>query len=574
MLAAGATVATAVAKPGDLDPAFGTGGKVLTDFGSSDMLADISPVMLSGKILVAGKAGNDFGVMRYNADGTPDSFFGGNGKVTTDFFGGKSDDAKCVGVASAGISLFNIVMLAAGGQAFNGSNYDFAIARYDATNGSLVNAFDGDGKVTTNFGGYEAVNRMVLQVTQTGGKFVIPTIKIVAGGITDHNNDFDNFDIALARYNADGSLDGGFGSGGKVTTDISGDDDYLFDMIAQPDLAVLVGGVATSGGDRLFLLMRYDKFGVLDNSFGTLGKVVVNFPGTHEADCLALAAQADGKIIAAGETNPDSLLVVTRLNTDGTVDETFGTAGKVVIPASSPISMAGISKGGIAVQPDGKILLTGFVKTNGPGYAFGIVRLKSNGSPDPSFGKGGRVTTSFGGIQDFAVRPIVRGDGAIVAAGSSQQTGGYDFALACYKTAQADARLSFDTKVELGDNIYNLTGAGQTKTTGIPRDGGRKTFLIGIQNERALADSITVHGTAGNDQFGIKYLHDGANVTNPVVNGTLNTGPLDPGKIYLLKAQITAETSRKDKSRTFSIRASSAADASGSDRVFIKAESN
>ncbi len=127
--------------------------------------------------------------------------------------------------------------------------------------------------------------------------------------------------------------------------------------------------------------------------------------------------------------------------------------------------------------------------------------------------------------------------------------------------------------MKLGDNRYSLTGAGQTKTIAIPRDGGRKSLFVGIQNERPLADSFAVRGTAGNDRFKVKYFHGESNVTASVVNGTLNTGPLNPGAIYLLKAQITAETSRKGKSRTFSIRADSAANPEGSDRVFIKAES-
>ncbi|MES2920724.1 MAG: hypothetical protein V4819_04225 [Verrucomicrobiota bacterium] len=572
VLATGMALTTPVlAKPGDLDPAFGTAGKVATDFGGVEIAADVSPVILNGKMIVAGRAGNDFGVMRYNADGSPDSSFGAGGKVTTDF-SGKSDEAFCVGVGSAGVSLFNIVVVVAGGQAFNGSNYDFAIARYDSTNGSPVTGFDGDGEVTTNFGGYEAVKRIVLQVTQGTGPVMLPTIKIVAGGITDHNNDFDNFDFALARYNAAGVLDGTFGVGGKVTTDIGGEDEFLFAMLPQPDLGILAGGTTTSGGKRFFLLVRYDKFGNLDNSFGTLGKAVVNFPGTDGADCLALAAQADGKIIAAGETSPGSLLVVTRLNTDGTVDETFGTAGKVVIPAAIAASLTSLTD--IALQADGKILLAGQAAgAGGVGSDLGLVRLNNDGSPDLSFGKGGRVATDFGGINESAARPVVRSDGTIVVAGRTDHGGNHDFVLACYQTAQADARLGFDSRVKLGDNRYNLTGSGQTQKTGIPRDGGRKTVLIGIQNERPLTDSFTVRGTPGNDLFKVKYLHNGANVTNAMVNGTLNTGTLNPGAIYLLKAQITAETSKKGKSRTFSVRGDSAFSPNGSDRVLIKAES-
>ncbi|MCA1480965.1 delta-60 repeat domain-containing protein, partial [Bradyrhizobium sp. NBAIM08] len=151
--------------------------------------ADISPVILGGKMVVGGRAGNDFGVMRYNSDGSPDSTFGTGGKVTTDFFGGTTDNAFCVGVVSAGTQILNnnIVVVAAGGHAFNGSNFDFAIARYNPISGVPVTSFDGDGKVTTDFGGSDAVNRMLFQVTPGSGKGGLPNVQIVAGGYTDNN---------------------------------------------------------------------------------------------------------------------------------------------------------------------------------------------------------------------------------------------------------------------------------------------------------------------------------------------------------------------------------------------------
>src|SRR6266536_6144139 len=181
-LVAAALPGAAVAAAGALDPTFGIGGEVTTDFGGSDSAQAVA-IQSDGKILAAGLSGaGDFALARYNADGSLDPSFGSGGKVTTDF--GGFDLALGVALQSDG-------KIVAAGQ--GGSSFDFALARYNA-DGSLDTSFGSGGKVTTDFGVFDAATAVAIQ--RDG--------KIVATGST-FSSGFQQF--ALARYNADGSLD-------------------------------------------------------------------------------------------------------------------------------------------------------------------------------------------------------------------------------------------------------------------------------------------------------------------------------------------------------------------------------
>src|SRR5262249_6143539 len=112
-----------------------------------------------------------------------------------------------------------------------------------------------------------------------------------------------SFDFALARYNADGTLDAAFGTGGKTTTDFFGNSDQVSAIGIQSDGKIVAAGFSANcnvGND--FALARYTTAGVLDSTFGTGGKVTTDFIGGDDR-ALAVAIQSDGKIIAAGSTN-------------------------------------------------------------------------------------------------------------------------------------------------------------------------------------------------------------------------------------------------------------------------------
>jgi uncharacterized delta-60 repeat protein len=219
--------------------------------------------------------------------GALDPTFGVGGKVTTDFAG-------IFDVAMALQADGKIVVV---GDSVVGGFGDFALARYNA-DGTLDDSFGTSGKVTTDFGGDE--DRAFDVAIQANGRIVV----------VGHSVAGDAVDFALARYNADGSLDDGgpndstpadtFGTSGKVTTDFGGTIDLATSVVLQADGKIVVAGSTFGGGSEDFALARYNADGTLDDGFGTSGKVTTDFGGSDRATSVAL--QTDGKIVVAGST--------------------------------------------------------------------------------------------------------------------------------------------------------------------------------------------------------------------------------------------------------------------------------
>jgi uncharacterized delta-60 repeat protein len=184
--------------------------------------------------------------VRYNADGSLDTGFDGDGKVTT-AIGASTDYGYSVIQQSDG-------KLVVAGTSYNGSSYDFALVRYNA-DGSLDASFDGDGIVTTAIGAANDYAQSVIQ--QADGKLV------VAG----YSYNGSNYDVALVRYNTDGSLDTGFDGDGKVTTAIGTGYDEGYSVIQQADGKLVVAGTSYNGSSNDFALVRYNADGSLDASF-------------------------------------------------------------------------------------------------------------------------------------------------------------------------------------------------------------------------------------------------------------------------------------------------------------------
>jgi uncharacterized delta-60 repeat protein len=423
------------AAAGDLDSTFGDGGEVVTlmpDRGWADQIA-IQP---DGKLVVSGFDGKDnvtdFGIVRYNTDGSLDTTFGpdGTGIVITDF--GGQDYARAVILQPDGKIL-------AGGSGAN----DFAMARY-STDGTLDPTFGVGGKVTTDFAGSQDVIRgLVLQ----------PDGKIVAAGFSGTNA---NFNFALARYNSDGSLDTTFGTNGLLTTDFGAVDEGR-GVVLQADGKIVVAGLTRQSvtvGD--FALARYLANGTLDTTFGTGGKLTTDF-GAYEV-ARAIVLQPDGKIVAGGYSGccggglprtgqgdadlaadglapvSESDYAVARFNSDGSLDTTFGPdhTGKVTTDLGNTADHAR----GVALQADGKIVLAGNSETlTDPTVDhFSLARYNTDGTLDTTFGTSGVVLTEIGSGQQQGARDVkVQADGKIVTAGIIQATGGgFNFALARY----------------------------------------------------------------------------------------------------------------------------------------------
>jgi uncharacterized delta-60 repeat protein/LPXTG-motif cell wall-anchored protein len=425
---------------GTLDTTFGVNGKVATNIGAQPSIdRAISLAMQSdGKFIIAGDtnigSSLDFSAVRYNADGTLDTTFGTGGKVTADFNNtGDNDFGRTVLVQSDG------KILLVGHSEVTGS-IDFAAVRFN-TNGTLDNTFGTAGKVTADIGNNSS-DQVMSAILQTDGKILIV-------GSSRVNNEWD---FAIARFNTDGTLDNTFGTAGKTTTDL-GTDDWGHSVAVQTDGKIVLAGYSWMTDHNDFAVLRYNTNGTLDNAFGTGGKVTT-FIESSEAYSVML--QADGKILVSGVSynNSTSYFAVARYNTNGTLDNTFGTGGKVTTDFDNNRSEAMA----ITSQADGKIILAGTAYI-GSTYAYAVARYNTNGSLDNTFGTGGKVTTVFN-VTSNAFSLALQADGRIIVAGTSDD----DFLATRYYSAPPAGPVAPTTSTSSTSSTTTTTIAPTTTT--------------------------------------------------------------------------------------------------------------
>lgn len=451
-----------LAKPGALDLGFGQAGRVITSMAGSRGRASGMALQNDGKILVAGafSSGNnyDFALLRYQKDGTLDGSFGTQGMVTTPL-GTLQDYGRSVVVQGDG-------KIVVAGDSFNGTNSDFALVRYEA-DGRLDASFGNGGKVITGIRNNSGeIGRSV--ALQRDGKILI-------AGYTD--NGTVNQDIALVRYGANGALDPTFGNGGKVTTDISGKDDYGTSAAVQSDGKILVAGYSdTNDGTTDFLLMRYLADGTLDTSFGNGGKVVTAV-GPYYGSAQWAILQGDGKILVTGSTSKGSIddfdFALVRYLSNGTLDTAFGNGGKVVTDLADGSDDSAQS---VALQSDGRIVVAGS-SNNGGNYDFAVVRYNADGTLDSTFGYAGKILTPIGASDDFAWSVAVQNDGKIVIAGDTRNGSSYDFALVRYHGA-TEPEIAVEQPA--GNNLVD--GSAAVDFGALALDGGPASLTFTVKN--------------------------------------------------------------------------------------------
>jgi len=485
----GFSLSTSLLKDGDLDVIFGTGGKIITDFGGTDQGNAIA-LQKDGKIVVAGTSINNFAVARYNTDGSLDSTFGTGGKVITDF--GKDDLGQAVALQKNG-------KIVVAGTSDAGGDNDFAIARYN-TDGSLDLTFGAGGQVTTDFGGENDFGNAV--VLQKDGK-------IVVAGRSDTGGE--GFDFAVARYNMDGSLDLTFGDGGKVTTDFGGSD-FGNAVVLQKDGKIVVAGFSADD----FAVARYNTDGSLDMSFGDDGQVTTDFGGSDFGNAVVL--QKDGKIVVAGSSADD--FAVVRYNTDGSLDSTFGTGGKVIT------DFGGADFGNaIAMQKDGKIVVAGTSDLD-----FAIARYNTDGSLDSTFGTGGKIITDFGGT-DRGNAIALQKNGKIVVAGRSNAGGNNDFAIARYVVFKRGVAVRSCIAEENGEDGFNIAGSTYNVRDSVAIHNVADGFLLEsltdscqlLSNEALQNNNIGIENLGIDNQIFNNRAHD--NAGGDYVGVPLTEGP-------------------------------------------------
>jgi uncharacterized delta-60 repeat protein len=386
--------ASLLAKPGDLDPSFGEGGRVFVDFvGDTDAAATVI-LQPDGKLLV-GRANDatddDFSIVRLNADGSLDPSFGRDGRTTLDVPG------------------------------VNGTAY------------------------------------VVLR--QADGR-------IVAAGTVRDVTASDDSNFGLARYNEDGSVDASFGVDGVVTHDLGGRGDAIHALVQQADGRLVAAGRSDGGSNASsdMALVRFESNGSVDRSFGANGVVVVNFYESNGYDELnGLVQQSDGALLAAGSAAPSNPyttqdIALLRLLPGGTLDPSFGDHGRLALKLSDPSGQGAGSvaaAGAVTLAPDGKIVLSGSGTVSVWDYGVCaplIARLNADGTPDVTFGIDGTawIDLDCAYLRDLAIAP----DGGFYAAGTSYHGYGSDHIVArVTSTGQLDPAFGFDgvAVIDVGD---------------------------------------------------------------------------------------------------------------------------
>jgi len=443
-----------------LDASFDTDGKVTTPVADGLNLVYDMALQSDGKIIAVGYAlsgvNYDVAVARYNTDGSLDVSFNTTGIKVIDL--GSNDDIAY----SVAIQTDNKIIIA--GSKGNGSNTDFLLMRFN-TDGSADNTFDTDGEVTTMFDvSYECAYDVAIQ---SDGK-------IVAAGAAFMDT---IYNFAIARYNTNGSLDAGFGTGGKVTTILSNGDEARAMVIQADGKIVLTGTSKQADFSIAFGVARYNTNGTLDATFNATGKVITSVT-TYNDTPQAIALQSDGKILVAGKGTPvgPEQFAVVRYTTTGALDVTWNGTGMVTTAFGSTWDEARA----VVIQSDGKVIAGGLANVSG--MKFAMVRYNTDGTPDGTFGTGGKMTTPFGSSSSIWTM-LIQPDSKVLAAGYSGAAADYDFGL---------ARFGPDTK----PNNINEFGIGTNNVSVYPNPFTTNViFKYGLQSsEKVSIQLIDIEG--------------------------------------------------------------------------------
>jgi len=412
-------------------------------------------------------------VARYQVQAAPgdlDPRFGHDGVAFTDF-SQNTELAYSVAVQADG----KIVLC---GQSGVSPNLHSALARYNP-NGRLDSTFGTGGKVVVTFN--PASDYLYAVAIQSDGK-------IVAAGSSNTTA------FLLARFNANGSLDRAFGTNGSVETTFGDQGAEARGIVVQADGKIIVVGVSGAGAYselNNFVLARFNSDGSLDQAFGSGGKVKTHFPGVDNTGSTATSVglQPDGKLVVGGyrkesDRTPHEFALA-RYNSNGTLDSSFGQAGKVM----TRVGLGDAYSFSIVIQSNGRIVLAGYSSTS-LDHDFSLVGYTANGTLDSTFGNGGIVTTDFSdGTDDIAYAMTVQPDGKLVVAGRTGEYPENDFALARYRNnGQLDQTFGMGGKV-----VNDFSSIDEA-------------FGVAIQNGRIVVAGIAFPNGANLDFAVARYL--------------------------------------------------------------------
>ena len=453
----GAFEVTRLTSAGALDTSFGTNGFGQQGVGSASGLAHALGVQADGKIVVAGTGGISgapaVAAARFNANGTNDTGFGSSG-VAIHQFTSAADEGNGLVILGSG----EIVVA---GTAGTPGSHDSLLAGF-TSGGALDGAFGTSGSVVVDAGSQQSAGHA--SALQSDGKLV------VAGFVRPTPTSPSVTATLVARYDTDGSLDTTFGTGGTVQLA----PDMANAVAIQSDGRIVVSGWAqgTFGGNpaHRIAVSRLLSNGTLDSSFGSGGTTYVA-PSSDIEEANSVAIQGDGKIVVGGLGRNGSFLdaLFVRFNTDGSLDTSFGTSGKAFVAMSTGDDRVNA----IAIQGDGKIVGAGWGDVSSSQDSVMLARLDTNGSVDSGFGTAGVATTSIGTTTSNANAIALQGDGKIVIGGQwfNPSSTTDDFLVARYNTnGTIDGTFgsggSVTTDVGNHNRIYSLLVLPNGKITG------------------------------------------------------------------------------------------------------------
>lgn len=407
----------------------------------------------------------------YSQDGTLDSLFGENGFVTTSF-GTGHDAGFAISVQPDG------KIVVAGQSGANVMQSSIALARY-LPDGSLDNSFGAAGKVVTSVGSNNQAYATCLAITPAG--------KILAGGNAYHDSDHY---FTLVQYQSNGNLDQGFGAGGVVLTNVVDGDNFIESIAVLPDGKIMVAGHSEkSFSDSDFSMARYFPDGSLDPSFGSGGILSFSF-GLSNDYCRAMAIQADGKIVLAGNSGtPGNFdFALARFHSDGSLDESFGDNGRVITDFGGQTEYLS----SVVIQDDGKILVGGHAGSYME-YDLAMARYNTDGTADLSFGNGGKVFLSIGEKGETINALDLQADGKILAAG--------DYSDGIYSKV-------FLTRVLSQGDLDSGFGAGGIATTSFGNFHDWAGAIAVLPDAKALLAGSSMNDQSNYDMALARYLID------------------------------------------------------------------
>jgi uncharacterized delta-60 repeat protein len=436
----------ASAAPGDLDSTFNGTGIVVTPVPTSDGSATSVVVQSDGKIVAAGSVsnGSDFDFALVRYDAL--------GALDTTFGGGDGIVTTAVGAGDDEIK--GLIQQSDGKLVAVGSSFD---AAFESSTLTLVRYLE-DGTPDPDFGGGDGKVTTAVSSSFDEGLAVIEQSdhKLVVTGYADT-------DVVVVRYGTDGTPDATFGGGdGIVRTPIGSTARGNAIVQQAADQKIVVAGVA----DQQVALVRYDTGGTPDATFGGGDGIVTTTIGDQSAARGLLQQASDGRLVIAGIAfaSGKSSVMIARYDTDGDPDANFGTNGVTTTPITGNADFANA----VAEQDDGKLVVAGATLTAAHANDVALVRYDTGGTPDNGFGTNGIVTTTLGDGNDVASAIAIQPNGGIVVAG--QKGVGVSMQIAAARYLSLSGTTTSTTTVTTTSSTV-VTTTTVTTTTAAPTTG-------------------------------------------------------------------------------------------------------